>query len=139
MVLHCSSSLRETVRIFPVSLLGADTACLAVGAQFNERPRRKPLQNRFLTVYGPFSTVFQKGRPERMPIESGVFASQSSTRRYPPHTNQVLTNYSVITRLLALSLALRADTLADKKSCLNPAQIKSHHQIVRCASPGVWR
>jgi hypothetical protein len=38
-------------------------------------------------------------------MKSGISARLSSTGDYAPDTNQLLTNYSFIARLLALSLA----------------------------------
>src|SRR5216117_2517259 len=46
----------------------------------------------------------------RTPIESGFFKCVSITRQYACNTNQLLTNYSAIAQLLALSLARRRDS-----------------------------
>jgi hypothetical protein len=62
-------------------------------------------QNPLLSHYPP-TTQKEPLHYSRTPTESGILEHLSNTRHYPSITNQLPINYSLITRSLALPLAL---------------------------------
>jgi hypothetical protein len=84
-------------------------------------------QNPLLSHYPP-TTQKELLHYSRTPIESDGLEHLSTTRHYSPITNQLLTNYSFIIHMLALSLALRCQFLESER-------LKASHRYFKIENP----